>query len=88
MPQGLAALRFGLGVDEVGEAFGFGEVELAVLEGAAGELARLGGPQALDRRQGAENPLDHRPSAMNLQLGHVLAGKTCGSGEPYDEAVV
>ena len=34
------ALRLGLGINQIGEAFDRGEVELAVLERAAGELAR------------------------------------------------
>ncbi len=40
--QGLAPLLVGLGGDQVGDSLGPGEVELAVLEGAARELAGLG----------------------------------------------
>ena len=46
LPQRLAALQVGVGVNQVVEALGLGEIELAVLEGAAGELARLGGTHA------------------------------------------
>ena len=49
LPKRLPALRLGLGADQVGQALDRGEVELAVLEGAAGELARLrqaAGPRA------------------------------------------
>ena len=42
LAERLAALALGFGVHEVGEALGFGQVELAVLEGAAGEFAGLG----------------------------------------------
>ena len=40
------ALALGLGLDQVGEPFGLGQVDAAVLERAAGEFARLGQPQA------------------------------------------
>ena len=52
----LAPLRLGLGVDQVGQALDRGEVELAVLERAAGELARLRRPQALDARRAPRAP--------------------------------
>ena len=40
--DGLLALRLGLGLDEIAETFDLGEVEPAVEEGAAGELAGFG----------------------------------------------
>jgi hypothetical protein len=46
LAEGLPALRLGLGVDQVGDALGLGQVQLAVLEGAARELARFGQAQA------------------------------------------
>ena len=49
LPQRLAALPIGVGVNEIVEAFGFGEIELAVLECAAGEFAGLGGAHILER---------------------------------------
>ncbi len=45
LAQRLATLGLGLGVDQVGNALGLGQVQLAVLEGAARELARLGQAQ-------------------------------------------
>ena len=42
LTQRLAALPIGVGVNEIVETFGLGEIELAVLEGAAGEFAGLG----------------------------------------------
>ena len=53
LAQGLAALRLGLGVDEVGQALDGREVHPAVEEGAAGELARLRRAAA---RQAGERP--------------------------------
>ena len=40
----LAALRLGLGGDQIGQALGGGQVELTGDEGAFGELAGLGQP--------------------------------------------
>ena len=42
LTQRLAALPIGVGMNEIVETFGFGEIELAVLERAAGEFAGLG----------------------------------------------
>jgi hypothetical protein len=39
LAQRLAALTIGVGMNEIVEALGLGQVELAVLEGAPGELA-------------------------------------------------
>ena len=38
LAQGLAALGRGLGLHQVGDGFGLGQVELAVVEGLAGEI--------------------------------------------------
>ena len=56
LPIGLPALRFGLGADQIGQALDRGEIELAVLEGAARELAGLRRPQALDRARAPPAP--------------------------------
>ena len=51
LPQGLTALLFRLGVDQIGDAFDFGEVEFAVLEGATGKFARLRRARRREMRQ-------------------------------------
>ena len=82
------ALLVGLGRDQVGDGLGLGEVELAVLEGAARELAGLGQAaetQLADRLQGA---LDHGAPAMQVQLGHGLAGLGVGRLEPHDQPAI
>ena len=66
------ALRFGLGLDQVGEPFRLGQVDAPVLERAAGEFARLGRPQAVDRRQRGEHRVDHRAAAMALKFNDYL----------------
>ena len=63
--QGLEALRVGLRLDKVGDTFGFDEVESPVVEGAAGELSRLGRPHVL-RDQSPAHRLDDGRSAMQV----------------------
>ena len=58
LPERLAALRLGVGADQIGETLDRGQIELAVLEGAARELARLGRPEA--RRAGRAPPAPRR----------------------------
>ena len=85
--QGLPALGSGFGGDQVGNALGGGEVQLAVDEGAAGELARLGGACAR-RDQRLRHAGDHGRAAMEVQLGAVLAGVAAGRREPEDQGAV
>ena len=84
----LPALRLGLGRDQIGKTLDRGQIHAAVLEGAAGELARLGVTQALELRQRRQHRRDHRAAAMHLQLGDVLAGLAVGPGEPERQALV
>ena len=86
--QRLTPLRLGLGIDQIGQTFDLGEIELAVLERAAGELAGLGKPHAGEGEQRIEHGADHGAAAMQLQLGHVLAGEARRRREPQHEAAV
>ena len=86
--QRLAALRLGLGLHEIGQTFDLGEIELAVLERAAGELARLGEPHAGEREHGVDHRADHGAAAMDVKLGHVLAGEARRRREPQHQAAV
>ena len=88
LAQGLAPLGVRLGADQVGHALGGGEVELAVLEGAPCELPGLGQAQAIHLSQRRDYAVDHRPTAMDVQLGHVLAGVAGRLGKPQGEPVV
>ena len=73
---------------QVGEAFDRGQIELAVLEGAAGEFAGLGRAQALDRAERGQRRRDHRAAAVQLQLGHVLAGLALRRRKPQRQRLV
>jgi hypothetical protein len=56
LAQRLPALRLGFGSDQIGQALDRGEVELAVLECAAGELTRLRRAQTFDPRRAPPAP--------------------------------
>ena len=73
LPQSLAALRIGVGINQIRETFDGGEVELAVLERAARELAGQCHAQSVHRCERGEQRGDHRASAMQLDLGGVFA---------------
>jgi hypothetical protein len=47
LTQGLAPLTIGVGMDQIVEAFGFSEIEFAVLERTACEFTGLGCAQVL-----------------------------------------
>jgi hypothetical protein len=78
------ALRFGLGLDQIGEALGLGEVNSSVLECTAGELAWFSKPQALDLGQRAEQCINHRAPAMTLKFNAIFARRACRGIEPQD----
>ena len=63
---GLPPLALCLGHDQVGKPLDGGEVELAVLEGAAGEFARLSRPQAFDTAERGQESRDDGAAAMRL----------------------
>ena len=88
LAQGLAPLGLGLGVDQIGEALGRGQVELPVLEGAAGEFAGLGRPQPRAPAQGVEHRRHHDGAAVQVQLRHVLAGIAGRPRKPQHQTLV
>ena len=88
LAERLPALALRFSRHQVGEAFHRGEIELAVLEGAAGELAGLGGLEAIDAAERSKHRGDHRAAAVQLQLGGVLAGLALRRRKPQDQRLV
>src|SRR5690606_15208167 len=82
LAQRLAALALGFSVHEVSQALGFGQIQFAVLEGAAGVFARLGDADAGLTQAGVYDRRDNGLAAMDLQLGDVLAGEAVRAGKP------
>ena len=84
----LARLRLGLGSDEIGKAFDLGEIELPF-----SKARRANSPGSARRTPRSEasasiTRADHGAAAMNMQLGHVLAGEARGPRQPEREAAV
>jgi len=73
LAQGLPTLPFGFGVDQVPDPLGLGKIQLAVLEGPPGKLARLSHAQA-QFGKGLEQRLHHGPAAVHVELGGILPG--------------
>src|SRR5262249_47720540 len=84
----LLPLRLSLGLDEIAEALDFGEIELAVEEGATSELAGLGEPQTGQGRNRANQRSNDGGRAVHLQLGRILARERVRTRHPGDEAGV
>ena len=88
LPVRLAALRRCFRCDQVGQAFHGRQVKAAILERTAGELAGLSQPEALDPAQRLKHRGDNGMPAMELQLGHVLAGLAARRRKPECEPLV
>ena len=88
----MAPLRLGLCGDQIGKAFDRGQIQSAVLERAAGELARLRQPAAIDRAQDLQGGSDHGAPAVELQrsvappffLPHLTHGGRKDPHQPGD----
>ncbi len=87
LAQGLAQLGRRFGIHQIRHGLGPGQIQLAVFHRPAAELARLGGAQA-QVRKGAKQCLAHRPSAMNVEFGDILAGKTVRRSKPQHQGLV
>ena len=61
--EGLAKLRFALGIDQISDRFGAREIELPGFEGSAGKLAGFGKTGA-SRHDGFQGQLSNHPAAM------------------------
>jgi hypothetical protein len=88
LAQRLLALPIGVGMDQVVETLGLGEIEFSIFERAAGELARLGRPHILECRERCEQGRQHRAAAMDVKFRDVLAGRARRSGKPQYHRIV
>ena len=86
LPKRLPALGRRLRRNQISQPFHRREIKPAVLEGTAGEFARLGRPAARNLPQRIEYPGNHRLTAMNLQLGRILAGLAVRRRKPQRQA--
>ena len=88
LPPRLPRLRLGLRVHQVGYRLGLGQVDLAVLEGAPRELARLCQPRPGDRAERPQHRQRHSAPAVHVELGHVLAGLAVRPCEPEHQPLI
>jgi hypothetical protein len=64
------------------------QVELAVVEGTAGEFPRFGRPQVGFRFHSGEHGPDDRRPAMQVKLDDILAGETSRRREIQNQCMV
>jgi hypothetical protein len=100
-PAGAACRSFGAGVDQVGNRFGLGQVDLVVQKSALRKLAGLRHAQAGQTRPACgrvhfgrclqtprhQQLQNHRP-AMRLQLQHVFAREGVRGHKMQSQAMV
>jgi len=87
LTERLAALRLGLGGNEIGNGFGLQQIELAVVKGPAGELSRLGEPQP-EAAQRLHDGGEHGAAAVHMEFGDVFPGGAARAREPQYQRVI
>src|SRR5262249_53522673 len=88
MAVGLPALRFGFGIDEIGQTLDCRQIKTTVFKGAAREFPRLGKSKSLQLPKRAQYRRDHRPAPMQLQLGDVFPGLAARRREPQRQSLI
>jgi hypothetical protein len=88
LAQRLAPLPIGVRVDEIVESFGFGEIELAVLEGAPGKFTGLGRTNIFERGQRREQSGQHRTPAMDVKFRDVFPGRAGRTRKPQHHRII
>jgi hypothetical protein len=86
--QCLAALPVRFGTNQIIKTLGFGEIQLAILERAAGKLPGLGGAYILESRERREQRRQHSTASMDVKFRDILSGRARGSREPKDHRIV
>ena len=82
LTERVTALRWRFRRDQVRQTLHLREVKPAILERPARELPRFGQPAVVDRAQSIQHGSDHRVTAMQLQLCHILTGLAAGTRKP------
>ena len=82
-----ASRRLAGGINQIGHAFGLGQIEFVVQKSALGEFAWLGHACA-QFQAAAEQHLHHHRAAVALQFNHVFACEAGGRGKIQQQAIV
>jgi len=75
-------------MNEIVESFGLRQVELTVLESAAGEFTRLGRANIFEPGQRGEQGGQHRAAAMDMKFRDVFSGRAGRTRKPQDQGAV
>ncbi len=86
LAQGLLALRFGLRVDQVGQALRSAEVHATVEERPPGEFAGIGSAAARDAVKRPYHRIPCREAAMDVEFRLVFPGKALRTGQAMRQA--
>jgi hypothetical protein len=87
-PDRRPALRLGLGHQQVAQPFGFAQVDSAMEQRAARELAWLGRPESRSGSQRRLYRADHGAAAMEMEFGKVLPRRAAWTGKAEDERAI
>ena len=85
LAQRLAALPFGLGLDQIAEPLDLDEINLAVEQRAAREFAGLGRAGFSKSGERLDQARYDRAAAMDVEFGAILARKTARRGKEKDK---
>jgi hypothetical protein len=75
-------------VDEIVETFGLGEIELAVLERAAGEFPGLRRPDLVEGGERGKQRGQHGAPAVDVKFHNVLAGRAGRMRKPKHHRII
>jgi len=81
LPEGQSALGFSLGIDEVKDGLRLGQVETAILDGAARKFTGLGRTETIDAAERLEKGRHNRPSPMAVKFRNVFTRVTGPAAE-------
>jgi hypothetical protein len=83
----LPSLDLGLRVDQVRDTLGPGKIELSILDRAAREFPRLGGPQSLSDQSVCQAG-QHGATSVHVEFSDVFARVTSGCWEQQYEPLI
>ena len=86
--KGRLPLALGFGRQQIGQSFGFGKIDPAILERATGEFAGLGGARPLYLADRGQHSGDHRPPAMEVKFDQIFACCRLGPREPENQGLI
>ena len=81
LPQRIFLLFAGFRVNQIRQAFSFGQIHFAVIKRAFGKFARFGQPKTIQPAEVFQHGGNHRPGSVGVNFHRVFAGEGSGSLE-------